>query len=272
MSNPSSVPIPSSAAAENFQVPASDGQGPPVTESLKSGKKCLVLSLIRHGHVRAPLFIFSNQVLFKLRLKSRSNVDANTLEENDHLTDYGRGQAERLGKDWRDVHIDALRTSPLKRAYETALAIAKHNQDTTLEVIQNDKYVERKPGQEVIDALRYGYDERAVTLFTGVPFGRSGETPRDYMPPGGGESLKQVAQRAVSTLLILLYKFGKELDEPPKEFVDKKVIDSPNVLPEGIPHVVLVSHNIFLAELYETMFSWGSDHRMTTCKYRNGDW
>ena len=46
----------------------------------------------------------------------------------------------------------------------------------------------------------------------------------------------------------------------PEEFVDKKVIDSSNVLPKGIPHVVVVSHNIFSAELYKAMYSWNSDH------------
>jgi probable phosphoglycerate mutase len=199
-------------------------------------------------------------------------VVGNTLEENDHLTDYGRDQAERLGKDWRDVHIDVLLTSTLKRAYETALVIAKHNQDATLEAVQNDRYVERKPGQEVIDAIRAGYEERAATLYTGIPSGQSGVTPRHYTPPGGGESPNQVANRATMSLMMMMYKYGKELDEPPKEFIDKMVIDSPNVLPEGIPHVVVVSHNIFLAEFYEAMFSWFSDHRMTTCDYRNVDW
>ena len=270
MSNPTSSPIPSSATAEN-QVPASDRQDPPVTEPVKGRKKCFVLSLIRHGEVRPSIFIISNQFLFKLRLQCRSNVFGHTLEENDHLTNDGRGQVERLGKDWRDVHIDALHTSTLERAYETALAIAKHNQDANLEVIQNDIYVERKTGQAVIDAIRGGYKERAATLYSGIPSGRNGVTPRGYTPPGGGESPNQVALRAKYSLLHLLFQYGKELDEPPKEFVDK-IIDSPNVLPEGIPHVVVVSHNIFLAELYEVMYSWNSDHRMTTCNYRNVDW
>ena len=87
-----------------------------------------------------------------------------------------------------------------------------------------------------------------------------------------GESADDVAERATSSLLLLLHRYGKELDEPPKEFVDKKVIDSPNDLPEGIPHVVVVSHNIFLTELYEAMYNWGRSHRMTTCDYRNVDW
>ena len=193
-------------------------------------------------------------------------------EENDSLTAAGKGQAERLGKDWRDVHIDVL-SSILQRAHHTALQIAKHNRDATLEVITDDKYVEKKQGQGVIDALRAWDQQRATSLYTGLLPGQSGITPRDYTPPGGGESPNHVAMRAKLSLIMLLREYGKELDEPPKEFVDKTVINSPNVLPEGIPHVVVVSHNIFLAELYESMFGWHSDaHRMTTCHYRNTDW
>ena len=192
-------------------------------------------------------------------------------EEQDYLTEYGREQAERLGKDWRDVHIDVLHASTLQRAHDTALPIAKHNHNATLEVITDDRYVERKMGQAVIDALHAGDSERA-TLYTGLSPGQSGTTPRGYQPPGGGESPNGVALRARLSLMKPLRKHGKELDEPPREFVDKTVIYSPNVLPEGIPHVVVVSHNIFLAELYESMFGWNSDHRMTTCHYRNADW
>ena len=52
-------PILSSAAAET-QVPAehgSPGTAVMVTEPVKSKKKCIVLSLIRHAEVRPPLFL-----------------------------------------------------------------------------------------------------------------------------------------------------------------------------------------------------------------------
>ena len=193
-----------------------------------------------------------------------------TLDEDNHLTDRGREQVERLGQNWKDVHIDALHSSSLERAYETARAIAKHNKDPNLEVEPNDRYIERKMGEAVINAIRTRDLERATTLYTGIRYGFSGVTPRDYT--GGGESPQEVANRAVFSLITLLCRYGKELDEPPKEFVDKTTIDSPNVLPEGIPHVVVVSHNIFLSELYEAMYNWGRSHRMTTCDYRNVDW
>jgi broad specificity phosphatase PhoE len=191
-------------------------------------------------------------------------------DEDDSLTEYGRQQAERLGNDWKNVHIDALHASTLQRAYDTALQIAKHNRDANLEFTTNGIYVERKMSQAVIDAIRAGHTERAATMYTGLRRGQSGTTPRNY--GGGGESPEHVAMRARGSLILLLMKYGKELDEPPKEFLDKTVINSPNVLPEGIPHVVLVSHNIFLSELYESMFGWNTAYRMTTCDYSNANW
>jgi broad specificity phosphatase PhoE len=193
-------------------------------------------------------------------------------EADDCLTQYGRQQAERLGNDWKDVHIDFLEASTLQRAHDTALQIAKYNHDATLKVTTKDIYVERRMGQAGIDAVRAGNQERAKALYTGLLPGQSGTTPRNHQPPGGGESPYAVANRARLSLIALIRKYGKELDEPPKEFLDKMVTNSPDVLPEGIPHVVVVSHNIFLAELYESMFGWNSDHRMTTCNYRNADW
>ena len=128
-------------------------------------------------------------------------------------------------------------------------------------------------GQEVIDALRAGNKILAGTLYMGLRPSQTGATPRDYRPPGGGgESPYDVAFRAKQGLIKVLKNYGKDLDKPPKDFLDKVVIDSPNVLPKGIPHVVIVSHNIFLAELYEAIFRWNSTYHMTTCNYGIGEW
>jgi hypothetical protein len=91
--------------------------------------------------------------------------------------------------------------------------------------------------------------------------------------PLGGESLEDVASRAKLSLTMLLTKYGKELDEHPKEFLDKNEINSPNDLPQDIPHTVLVSHRVFLAKLYYSMVGWNTDYpRMITCDYSNVDW
>jgi len=178
---------------------------------------------------------------------------------DDPLTEYGKQQIEHLGHDWKDVHIDAIYSSTFQSAYYSALQIAKHNHDPTLEATKSPLLDDRRKGQAVINALLTGNSESAATLYMRLKPGQNGATPRDYRPPGGGgESPNAVAFRAKQGLIMLLKNYGKDLDAPPKDFLDKFVIDSPNILPEGIPHVVIVSHNIFLAELYEAMFRWNS--------------
>ena len=143
----------------------------------------------------------------------------------------------------------------------------------TLEVTTDDAYEEKRLGQAVVDASCAGRDTEAQALLTGLKPGEKGPLPRDYHPPGG-ESFNDVARRARISLIALLLKYGKELEEPPKEFLDKMVIDvdSPNILPEGIPHVVVVSHKVFMIELYESMFRWNGPQHTTTCEYDNAEW
>jgi len=209
---------------------------------------------------------------FQCISQSKSNLDDRVTEKDNSLTSNGMEQAKRLGNDWKDVRIDALQSSTLQRAHLTALEIARHNHDATLKVATDDIYVERRMGQAVIDAIYAGDRTKAMKLLNGFSPGQQVIIPRDHQSPGDGESLNDVARRARLSLTALLRKYGKAMDEPPSEFLDKTVIDSPDVLPEGIPHVVLVGHNIFLVELYESMFSWSGPYRITTCVYSNVDW
>ncbi|KIM90368.1 hypothetical protein PILCRDRAFT_1681 [Piloderma croceum F 1598] len=188
------------------------------------------------------------------------------------LTAYGRQQAEGLGHDWKDVHIDALYSSTSPCAYDTALQIAEHNHDTTLKAAKGSLFDNRRMGQQVIAAIHAGDTELAANLYMGLRPSENGATPRHYRPPVGGNSPEDVAFRAKTCLIRLLKHHGKDLDEPPKEFLDEVVINSPNVLPKGIPHAVIVSHNIFMSELYEVMFRWDTPYRMMTCNYGLGEW
>jgi len=130
------------------------------------------------------------------------------------------------------------------------MEIAEHNHDTELKATTDKIYVEIKTGQtHYLDML----------------------IDRSYQPEGG-ESLDQVSSRAKRSLIALLAQYSKEIDKPPKEFLDKVKIDSPNVLPEGIPHVVVVSHCGFLAEFYDVMYGWNEAGGMSTCDYENTDW
>ncbi|KIM90661.1 hypothetical protein PILCRDRAFT_811113 [Piloderma croceum F 1598] len=231
------TPEPAPTSIAETQIP--NGHTPAVIEPSKSkGKKCLILSFIRHA-------------------ECHSNV-SDTVGIEDSLTEYGREQAERLGNNWKDVHIDALHASTMQRAHDTALRIAKHNHDTTLKVTTDDRYEEWNRGFTSASNLN------AETM--GL------ETNRDHRPCGG-ESLDDVASRARLSLTMLLTKYGKELDDYPKEFLDKNEIDSPNDLPQDLPHIVLVSHKIFLTELYYSMVGWntGCPYIMTR-DYKNVDW
>jgi len=192
-------------------------------------------------------------------------------EENDPLTAIGKSQATALGIRWKDVHVDGLHSSPLKRAYDTAIKISEQNESCP-KIVTSGLFIERRTGEDVNDLVKRGMFDEAGDLFIGVPRYMSGATPRDYRPPNGGESPNDVVNRARKGLKFLLHTYGKKSEEPPREFVDKVTNEDINAIPEGIPHLVVVTHNIFLCELYEAMLGWNSSYRMTTCNYSNTDW
>lgn len=82
------------------------------------------------------------------------------------LTEQGRAQASLVGQALSTKHIDAIFASPLKRARETAEAIAKHHHGLQIEFIK---------------------DLREVEVFRDVPPDKS---VREYM----GEDLLQAAR------------------------------------------------------------------------------
>jgi broad specificity phosphatase PhoE len=123
-------------------------------------------------------------------------LDDRVTEKDNSLTECGMEQAEQLRYDGKDVHIDALQSSPLQHAHLKALEIAKHNHDTTLKVATDDLYVERRIGQAVIDALYAGNQTKAMTLHNGFSPDQEVIIPRDHRSSGGGESLNDVALRA----------------------------------------------------------------------------
>ena len=51
------------------------------------------------------------------------------------LTDLGRKQAERVGDFFKDIHVDAIYSSDLLRAYHTACPVAKAK---GLEIIKSE--------------------------------------------------------------------------------------------------------------------------------------
>jgi probable phosphoglycerate mutase len=185
------------------------------------------------------------------------------------LTPHGRLQADSLGKDWASTHIDRLLSSPHQRAHDTAKALLSHNEGHP-EIIIDPKLVERRYGGRV-HRLMQRNSTAAREELTGRPWYSRGSISRVHCPAEGGESMEMVARRAESIIYRALADAVK-LSEPPEFFLEKKTIDTPDVLPDGIPHVVIVSHNVFLMELYEKLYSWGREHSETECDWKNADW
>ncbi len=203
------------------------------------------------------------------------------------LTDHGRRQARSLAAKWAATSIptDALFSSPMTRALDTAtiLATAAGNTrggatapgsrasvnalltgpHTRLPVAVDGRLHERTYGSRVCSNTLTDmevYRELRGTLNRIAPI-------RSYKPCGGGESYSDVAQRGVRFLLSVLQ--NSKLTRDCAKVYEGKGVDGRydwracelGEVPEGMPHVVVVSHNIFLTLLYEAL-----------CQWADGDW
>jgi probable phosphoglycerate mutase len=141
----------------------------------------MLLFLIRHGmtaHVGAKLSGWSSGV---------------------HLSDDGRAQAERLAQRLHDAQIDAVYSSPLDRAVETAQPIAR---DHKLRVRQRDEIGEVKYGALEGKSLK--------ALAKGKMWSRLRAWPSDVRFPGG-ESLRETQARAVASIERLRAEHPKQV-------------------------------------------------------------
>ena len=105
-----------------------------------------------------------------------------------HLSEDGKKQAARLTERLHDVQIDAIYSSPLDRALETAQPIAK---DHKLRVRQREEIGEVKYGELEGKSLR--------TLAKGKLWSKLQTWPSDVRFPGG-ESLRETQARAVTAI------------------------------------------------------------------------
>jgi 2,3-bisphosphoglycerate-dependent phosphoglycerate mutase len=123
------------------------------------------------------------------------NVDTRIQGQLDiSLNEKGYWQAEQAGKAMASEPIDAIISSDLARAYETALAIAKHHGLT----VQAD----------------HGLREREFGSFQGKTFAEiEAQMPNEALlwrkrvpdfSPGGGESLLQFRERVTQCLCRLI--------------------------------------------------------------------
>ncbi|KAM6493739.1 Histidine phosphatase superfamily [Amanita muscaria] len=186
------------------------------------------------------------------------------------LTGAGRLQAKSLGKNWEDTRIDYLLSSPLERALCTANTLSDHNEGRP-EVVVHPDLAERRYGAKVARLMRYDREAgqealRGQSAYSPTPISRL------HSPAEGGESLAMVGLRAERIIRTILSSHGVKLSKAPEFLLDKKTTTTPAILPDGIPHVVIVSHNVFFMELYEKLYSWGNDHVETNCHWDNASW
>ena len=116
-----------------------------------------------------------------------------------HLSDEGRTQAARLTERLHDVQIDAIYSSPLDRAVETAQPIAR---DHKLRVRQREEIGEVKYGELEGKSLK--------TLAKGKMWMRLRAWPSDVRFPGG-ESLRETQARAVAAIERLRAEHPKQV-------------------------------------------------------------
>ena len=187
------------------------------------------------------------------------------------LTCWGRSEAEELGTEWTNVRIDQLYSSTLVRALDTARQIAKYNQ-VTPEIEQSEQIVKRYLGtacaQYIKEDNEAAFRKEIMVVKNGLPL-------RDHRPGGGGESFEDVAKRGRQFMeKEILGKFVVPLTRSLDSFAHLKQTRSAEIPPEleGIPHVVVISHNIFLNELYEGMECWYEGEVDTRAEWRNAGW
>ena len=112
------------------------------------------------------------------------------------LNELGRAQAKSLGERLKQEKIDAIYSSPLKRALDTANSIAHHHQlEVEIEPALKEVYAAELEGAPVSDI-----GVRLEQVLTGQ---REAE---ELFKAYGGESLDEVQQRAWGTIKRLATK------------------------------------------------------------------
>ena len=91
--------------------------------------------------------------------QSVANVQGVLSGHTDHpLTDEGRAQAKRAGKQAKGLNIDLIVASPLKRAHETAAIIAREIGYPEDKIVVEPKAIERNFGELESTPYTPGYD------------------------------------------------------------------------------------------------------------------
>ncbi|KAF8642473.1 hypothetical protein AX16_009474 [Volvariella volvacea WC 439] len=225
----------------------------------------------KHPDYPRPLWL---TVSFIRHAECESNRDYRKVEEPNNLTERGKLQASQLRDKWSNVRMDAIYSSDVVRTRETASTLLG-SRSGHLTVQEHHDLVEQEHGPVVMNYFKSGDIEYADMERRGniyAPY----QSRREHRPTGG-ESANDVAERAQYRFLRIMFDRGVPLDQVPAEskedFNRINTWGDVNHVPEGIPHIVMVSHNILLSELYESLHMWNdSCHKEMATEYRNAEW
>lgn len=101
------------------------------------------------------------------------------------LSDIGKRQALLLGERFKNIAVDEIFSSPLKRAYNTAYEIARHK---NIEIVTNEHFKEINFGQWE------GMTAKEITEMYGEQFSKFALDPENESFPGEG-SFEMVTRR-----------------------------------------------------------------------------
>ena len=148
------------------------------------------------------------------------------------LNEEGREAARKLGERLKDIHFDAVFSSPLSRAYETACIVS-------------GAALRQAQGPDKVDLLT----EISFGEFEGVPFDEwmNTDEPRKYffdkpglyVPPKGGETFQHGCERAENFIHTVLEPYYKK---------------NPNA------RIMIVAHGAILAALMCVLENRGIDN------------
>ena len=137
--------------------------------SEKVRERQMELYIIRHGET-----VWNKEH----RLQGRTNIP---------LSEYGRELAVRTGEALKNVKFDRIYSSPLDRAYETAL------------LIRGDRDIPIEKDERIIELNFGGYEGRVMEELkedTSTTFQYFFAQPEHYQPDENGETLKHLIERA----------------------------------------------------------------------------
>lgn len=124
------------------------------------------------------------------RLQGRSDIE---------LTEYGRELARITGEALKNIDFEAIYSSPLERAYETANLIKG---DKDIPIIKENRIIEISFGEYE------GHVDKEL-VEAGTSFVDFFDHPEKYIPGKNGESLQELRKRAEDFICSLKDMYGE---------------------------------------------------------------